>query len=90
MDTNRFFVVCPNLLGGCRGATGPGSVNPATGKPCGRDFPTVTIRDMVEVQRKLLEHLGIAQLLAVVGGSIGGHQPLPRHRLKTRRRIGID
>lgn len=76
VDTNRFFVVCPNLLGGCRGTTGPGSVNPATGKSYGRDFPTVTIRDMVEVQRQLLDHLGIAQLLAVVGGSIGGHQAL--------------
>jgi homoserine O-acetyltransferase/O-succinyltransferase len=74
IDTNRFFVVCPNLLGGCRGTTGPGSLNPATGKPYGRDFPTITVGDMVEVQRRLLEHLGISQLLAVVGGSLGGHQ----------------
>lgn len=76
VDTNRFFVLCPNLLGGCRGTTGPGSLNPATGKPYGRDFPTVTVRDMVEVERRLLDHLGIAQLLAVIGGSIGGHQGL--------------
>ena len=76
IDTSRFFVVCPNLLGGCRGTTGPGSLDPATGKPYGRDFPTVTVADMVEVQRRLLEHLGIGQLLAVVGGSLGGHQAL--------------
>jgi homoserine O-acetyltransferase len=74
IDTSRFFVVCPNLLGGCRGTTGPGSVNPATGKPYGRDFPTITVGDMVEVQHRLLAHLGISQLLAVVGGSLGGHQ----------------
>ena len=76
VDTNRFFVICPNLLGGCRGTTGPGSTDPATGKPYGRDFPTVTIGDMVEVQRRLVDHLGIGQLLAVVGGSLGGHQAL--------------
>lgn len=76
IDTNRFFVVCPNLLGGCRGTTGPCSMNPATGKPYGRDFPTITVRDMVEVQRQLLDHLGIPRLLAVVGGSLGGHQAL--------------
>ena len=74
VDTNRFFVICPNLLGGCRGTTGPGSINPATGKPYGPDFPTVTIGDMVEVERRLLDHLGIGQLVAVVGGSVGGHQ----------------
>ena len=76
IDTSRFFVICPNLLGGCRGTTGPGSLDPATDKPYGRDFPTVTVADMVEVQRRLLEHLGIGQLLAVVGGSLGGHQAL--------------
>ncbi len=76
IDTNRFFVVCPNLLGGCRGTTGPGSVNPATGKPYGSDFPTITIGDMVELERRLLDHLGIEKLLAVVGGSMGGHQAL--------------
>jgi homoserine O-acetyltransferase len=76
IDTSRYFVICPNLLGGCRGTTGPGSVNPATGRPYGRYFPTITVGDMVEVQRRLLEHLGISQLLAVVGGSLGGHQAL--------------
>jgi homoserine O-acetyltransferase len=76
IDTNRYFVVCPNLLGGCRGTTGPGSIQPATGKPYGSDFPTITIGDMVEVQQRLLDHLGIGSLLAVIGGSIGGHQAL--------------
>jgi homoserine O-acetyltransferase len=76
VDTNRLFVVCPNLLGGCRGTTGPGSINPATGKPYGPDFPTITIGDMVEVERRLLDKLGINQLVAVIGGSIGGHQVL--------------
>ena len=76
VDTNRFFVICPNLLGGCRGTTGPGSLNPATRKPYGPDFPTITIGDMVEVQRRLLDHLGIGQLIAVIGGSVGGHQTL--------------
>ena len=59
IDTGRCFVICPNLLGGCRGTTGPASTNPATGKPYGADFPTVTIGDMVEVQRRLIDHLGI-------------------------------
>jgi len=76
VDTNRFFVLCPNLLGGCRGTTGPGSINPETGKPYGPDFPTTTIGDMVEVERRLLDHLGVGQLVAVVGGSVGGHQTL--------------
>ncbi len=76
IDTDRCFVICPNQLGGCRGTTGPGSANPATGKPYGGDFPTITIGDMVEVQRRLVDHLGIEKLLAVVGGSMGGHQAL--------------
>ena len=76
IDTNRFFVICPNLLGGCRGSTGPGSVNPANQRPYGRDFPTITIGDMVAVQEQLLAHLGITRLVAVVGGSVGGHQAL--------------
>jgi len=76
VDTDRYFVICPNLLGGCRGTTGPGSLNPATGRPYGRDFPVLTVGDMVEVQRRLLDHLGIERLMAVVGGSIGGHQAM--------------
>ena len=76
IDTDHLFVICPNLLGGCRGTTGPGSTNPATGKPYGRDFPTITIGDMVETERRLLDHLGVKQLRAVVGGSMGGHQAL--------------
>jgi homoserine O-acetyltransferase len=76
VDTNRFFVICPNLLGGCRGTTGPGSANPTTGKPYGRSFPTITIGDMVEVQYLLLQKLGIRRLLTVLGGSMGGHQAM--------------
>jgi len=76
IDTRRYFVICANLLGGCRGSTGPGSVNPATGKPFGRDFPTITVGDMVAAQRGLLDQLGIERLLAVVGGSLGGQQAL--------------
>ena len=76
IDTERFFVICPNLLGGCRGTTGPGSLNPVTGRPYGRDFPAITVGDMVEVQRRLVDHLGIEQLRAVAGGSLGGHQAL--------------
>jgi homoserine O-acetyltransferase len=73
IDTDRFFVICPNLLGGCRGTTGPNSINPDTQAPYGRDFPTVTVGDMVEVQRRLMDVLGIEVLHAVVGGSLGGH-----------------
>jgi homoserine O-acetyltransferase len=76
IDTNRYYVICPNLLGGCRGTTGPSSENPETGKPYGRDFPTITIGDMVEVQYRLLKQLRIQQLHAIVGGSVGGHQAL--------------
>jgi homoserine O-acetyltransferase len=76
IDTDRHFVICPNVLGGCRGTTGPGSTNPATGRPWGRDFPVITVRDMVALQRRLVEHLGIQRLRAVVGGSLGGHQAL--------------
>jgi len=76
IDTEKFFVICSNCLGGCRGTTGPNSINPATGKPYGRDFPIVTIGDMVEVQKRLIDHLGISRLCAVVGGSMGGHQAL--------------
>ena len=76
IDTNKYFVICPNVLGGCRGTTGPNSTNPATGEPYGCDFPTITIGDMVDVQLRLIDHLGIDRLLAVVGGSMGGLQVL--------------
>jgi homoserine O-acetyltransferase len=73
-DTNRFFVVSTNLLGGCRGTTGPSSINPATGKPYGSDFPVITVADMVRAQRAFLDEIGITRLAAVAGGSLGGMQ----------------
>ena len=76
IDTDRYFVICPNLLGGCRGTTGPNSINPKTGRPYGADFPIITVGDMVNVQRLLVEHLGIRRLRAVVGGSLGGQLAL--------------
>ena len=76
IDTNRFFVVCPNVLGGCRGTTGPGDINPDTGKPFAADFPNITIGDMVAVQQRLARHLGIERWRAIVGGSLGGHQAM--------------
>jgi homoserine O-acetyltransferase len=75
-DTDRFFVVSTNLLGGCRGTTGPSSINPETGKPFGTDFPVVTVADMVRTQRAFLDVLGIERLAAVAGGSLGGMQAL--------------
>ncbi|MBE6426624.1 MAG: homoserine O-acetyltransferase [Planctomycetaceae bacterium] len=72
IDTNRYFVICTNNLGSCRGTTGPSSLDPATGKPYGASFPEVTMEDNVKLQKMLLDDLGITQLLAVVGGSVGG------------------
>jgi homoserine O-acetyltransferase len=75
-DTDRFFVVSTNLLGGCRGTTGPSSVNPATGRPYGSDFPVITVADMVRTEQAFLGALGIERLAAVAGGSLGGMQAL--------------
>lgn len=76
VDTDRFFVVCANLLGGCRGTTGPSSTDPATGRAWGLDFPLISVADLVTVHRRLLDHLGIEKLYAAVGGSLGGMQVL--------------
>ncbi|QDU71201.1 homoserine O-acetyltransferase MetX [Mucisphaera calidilacus] len=87
VDTDRFFVICMNVLGGCRGTTGPNSVNPATGRAYGPDFPAITLEDIVDVQARALTKLGIDRLLAVVGGSLGGQQALvwgTRHGVRVR------
>lgn len=77
IDTDRYFVICANCIGGCKGSTGPGSTDPRTGKPYGLNFPMVTVSDMVKVQHALLtEHLGLDKLLCVTGGSMGGMQVL--------------
>jgi homoserine O-acetyltransferase/O-succinyltransferase len=76
IDTDRFFVICTNVIGGCLGSSGPASLNPATGRAYGLDFPLVTIRDMVRAQAHLLDHLGIDSLFAAIGGSMGGMQVL--------------
>ncbi len=75
-DTDRYFVVSTNLLGGCRGSTGPSSTDPATGRPYGSDFPVITVADMVRTQRAFLDALGIERLAAVAGGSLGGMQAM--------------
>ncbi|MDO8963538.1 MAG: homoserine O-acetyltransferase [Coriobacteriia bacterium] len=76
IDTDRFFIVCSNVLGGCSGTTGPSSIDPATGAPYGMRFPLITIEDMVDVQARLLDSLGVGRLAAVIGGSMGGMQAL--------------
>ncbi len=76
IDTEEYFVVCSNVLGGCAGSTGPASRDPETGEPYGAGFPVVTIRDMVRAQRRLLDDLGVRRLALVIGGSIGGQQAL--------------
>lgn len=75
-DTTKYFVICSNVIGGCRGSTGPSSINPATGKPYGLTFPIITIGDMVRAQKQLIDHLGIPKLLSLAGGSMGGMQVL--------------
>lgn len=89
IDTDKYFVICPNVLGGCRGTTGPNSINETTGRPYGSDFPIVTVEDIVEVQRRLIDHLEIDQLHAVVGGSLGGFMALTWGTMHSERVRGV-
>lgn len=93
VDTDKFFVVCTNVLGGCYGTTGPASVNPTTGDAYAMTFPLITVRDMIDVQLRLLDSLGIATLHASVGASLGGMQSLQlaaRAPHRTRRLVSIS
>lgn len=72
LDSEKYFIICSNVLGGCKGTTGPSSISPKTGKEYGVDFPVITINDMVKVQKELIDSFGISQLAAVIGGSMGG------------------
>lgn len=85
LDTDRFFVVCSNLLGGCYGSTGPASIHPRSGLPYGPDFPILTVADMVRAQFLLLDHLGVGELHAAVGASLGGMQSLQAAALESER-----
>jgi len=76
LDTLKYFVICSNIIGGCKGSTGPSSVNPKTNKPYGLSFPLITINDIVKAQKHLIDYLGIKKLLCVIGGSMGGMQAL--------------
>lgn len=76
IDTNKYFVICTNILGSCMGSTGPASIDPSTGKEYAASFPMITITDMVTAQKALVDHLGIKKLLSVIGGSVGGMQVL--------------
>lgn len=93
VDTDKYFVICPNVLGSCSGSSGPKEINPKTGEPYGLDFPVITIADMVGAQINLLNHLGIDKLFSVIGGSMGGMQVLQwatshKDRLRTAIPIG--
>ena len=76
LDTEKHFIICSNVIGGCRGSTGPASINPRTSQPYGTEFPIITIQDMVNAQVRLIDHFGIEKLLTVIGGSMGGMQVL--------------
>ena len=89
LDPQRYFIICANVLGGCMGSTGPGSLKPGTDKVYGLSFPAVTIADMVEAQRRLIDHLGIERLLCVIGGSMGGMQALRWAARYSHRASGI-